>query len=157
MNKASPLQPGERAPDFHALDENGQAVSSKSFSCKRYLVYFYPRDLTPGCATQACAFRDQYDEFTKLGVPVIGVSTDGQASHRRFIQKHNLPFPLLVDEEGLIAKAFGVWGQKKFMGKEYEGIHRTSFLVGTDGKIERTYSKIKPGEHAAVALVDLGR
>ena len=121
----------------------------------RYLIYFYPRDLTPGCTKQACALRDVYDEFTQLNTLVFGVSPDGEKSHRKFVDKHSLPFSLLVDKDHEISKVFGVWGEKKFMGRTFNGVHRTSFLIGPDGKIEKTYSKVKPVEHALQVLKDL--
>ena len=155
MNKPSPLQPGTKAPDFSALDQDGKEYGKASLLGSRYLIYFYPRDLTPGCTTEACALRDVYEDFSKHETLILGVSPDHAKSHRKFIDKHSLPFPLLVDEDHAIAEAFGVWGEKKFMGRTFDGVHRMSFLIGKDGKIEKTYEKVKPAEHALQVLNDL--
>ena len=155
MNKPSPLQPGTKAPDFSALDQGGKEYSTASLSGTRYLIYFYPRDLTPGCTTEACALRDVDEDFMKHKTLILGVSPDHAKSHQRFIDKHDLPFPLLVDEDHAIAEAFGVWGEKKFMGRTYDGVLRISFLISKEGKIEKTYEKVKPAEHALQVLNDL--
>ena len=155
MNKLNPLQPGSPAPVFSTTDQDGKTHSNQTLVGTRYLIYFYPRDLTPECTTEACALRDEYEQFAKLNTLVLGISPDGEKSHRKFIDKHRLPFPLLVDENHAIAEAFGVWGEKKFMGRTFDGVHRMSFLIGTDGKIEKTYAKVKPAEHAQQVLADL--
>lgn len=155
MNKPNPLQPGMKAPDFSTVDQDGKKYSNVSLFGARYLLYFYPRDHTPGCSTEACALRDLSADFIKHHTMTLGVSPDNAKSHRKFIDKHQLPFPLLVDEDHAIAEAFGVWGEKKFMGRTFDGVHRMSFLVGTDGKIEKTYLKVKPAEHAQQVLNDL--
>ena len=155
MNKPSPLQPGTKAPGFSALDQDGKEYSNASLLDSRYLIYFYPRDLTPGCTTEAWALRDVYENFSKQEILILGVSPDHAKSHRKFIDKHSLPFPLLVDEDHAIAEAFGVWGEKKFIGRTFDGVHRMSFLIGKDGKIEKTYEKVKPAEHALQVLNDL--
>ena len=156
MNKPTPLQPGTKVPDFSALDQDGKEYSTASLLGSRYLIYFYPRDLTPGCTTEAyCALRDVYENFSKHETLILGISPDHAKSHRKFIDKHSLPFPLLVDEDHAIAEAFGVWGEKKFMGRTFDGVHRMSFLIGKDGKIEKTYEKVKPAEHALQVLNDL--
>ncbi len=155
MNKPCPLQAGTTAPNFSALDQDGKKYGTDSLLGTRYLIYFYPRDLTPGCTTEACALRDVYAGFTKHNTLILGVSPDHAKSHRKFIDKHNLPFPLLADEDHAIAKAFGVWGEKKFMGRTFDGIHRMSFLIDTNGKIKKTYEKVKPAEHALEVLNDL--
>ena len=155
MNKADPLLPGKGVPKFLATDQDGKVHSKETLMGVRYLIYFYPRDLTPGCTKQACALRDVYDEFTQLNTLVFGVSPDRAKSHRKFVDKHSLPFSLLVDKDHEVSKAFGVWGEKKFMGRTFNGVHRTSFLIGPDGKIEKTYSKVKPAEHALQVLKDL--
>ena len=157
MNKPNPLQPGSPAPAFSTTDQDGKGYSNQTLLGTRYLMYFYPRDLTPGCTTEACALRDEHEQFTKLNTLVLGISPDGEKSHRKFIDKHSLPFSLLVDEDHAIAEAFGVWGEKKFMGRTFDGVHRMSFLIGTDGKIEKTYAKVKPAEHAQQVLTDLQR
>ena len=155
MNKPNPLQPGSPAPAFSTTDQDGKTHTNQTLLGTRYLLYFYPRDLTPGCTTEACALRDEHEQFTKLNTLVLGISPDGEKSHRKFIDKHSLPFSLLVDEDHAIAEAFGVWGEKKFMGRTFDGVHRMSFLIGTDGKIEKTYAKVKPAEHAQQVLADL--
>tara|TARA_B100002019_G_scaffold238362_1_gene213461 strand:- start:4163 stop:4636 length:474 start_codon:yes stop_codon:yes gene_type:complete len=155
MNKPTPLQSGTKAPDFSALDQDGKEYSKTSLLGSRYLIYFYPRDLTPGCTTEACALRDVYENFIKHDTLILGVSTDHAKSHRKFIDKNSLPFPLLVDEDHAIAEAFGVWGVKKFMGRTFDGVHRMSFLIGEEGKIVKTYEKVKPAEHALQVLNDL--
>jgi peroxiredoxin Q/BCP len=155
MNKPNPLQPGSPAPAFSNTDQDGKTHTNQTLLGTRYLLYFYPRDLTPGCTTEACALRDEHEQFTKLNTLVLGISPDGEKSHRKFIDKHSLPFSLLVDEDHAIAEAFGVWGEKKFMGRTFNGVHRMSFLIDTNGKIEKTYAKVKPAEHARQVLADL--
>jgi len=155
MNKPNPLQPGSPAPAFSTTDQDGKGYSNQTLLGTRYLMYFYPRDLTPGCTTEACALCDEHEQFAKLNTLVFGISPDGEKSHRKFIDKHNLPFSLLVDEDHAIAEAFGVWGEKKFMGRTFDGVHRMSFLIDTDGKIEKTYAKVKPAKHAQQVLADL--
>jgi peroxiredoxin Q/BCP len=155
MNKPNPLQPGSPAPIFSTTDQDGKTHSNQTLLGTRYLIYFYPRDLTPGCTTEACALRDEYEQFAKLNTLVFGISPDGEKSHLKFIDKHRLPFSLLVDEDHAIAEAFGVWGEKKFMGRTFDGVHRMSFLIAIDGKIEKTYAKVKPAEHAQQVLADL--
>jgi peroxiredoxin Q/BCP len=155
MIKPNPLQPGSPVPAFSTTDQDGKPHSNQTLLGTRYLIYFYPRDLTPGCTTEACALRDVHEQFAKLNTLVFGISTDGEKSHRKFIDKHSLPFSLFLDEDHAIAESFGVWGEKKFMGRTFEGVHRMSFLIGTDGKIEQTYTKVKPAEHALQVLADL--
>jgi len=116
MNKPNPLQPGSPAPAFSTTDQDGKTHTNQTLLGTRYLLYFYPRDLTPGCTTEACALRDEHEQFTKLNTLVFGISPDGEKSHRKFIDKHSLPFSLLVDEDHAIAEAFGVWGEKKIYG-----------------------------------------
>lgn len=155
MNKASPLCAGDEAPAFSTTDEQGREISRESLLGKKYLLYFYPRDNTPGCTAQACGFRDLRKEFEQKKTIVLGISGDTAVSHQKFIKKFDLPFPLLMDEDHEIARAFGVWGEKKFMGKTFDGIHRTSFLVDEAGKIEKAYHKVKAKENPAEALSDL--
>ena len=154
-NKIQPLHSGDEVPDFSTKDEFGRVFSKSSLIGKRYLLYFYPRDNTPGCTAQACGFRDLNHEYHQLEVTVIGVSGDSALSHQKFSKKYNLPFPLLVDEEHNLAKAFGVFGEKKFMGRTFDGIHRTSFLIGRDGKIIKSYPKVKAQSHPKEVLSDL--
>lgn len=154
MSLPNPLQPGVCAPTFTFRLADGTEKSTATLSGGPYLVYFYPKDDTPGCTREACAFRDGYSDFEAAGLVVIGVSADSEASHEKFRKKHALPFALASDPDRAIIDAFGVWGPKQFMGKQFDGIHRMSFLVGPDGKIAKTYPKVKPEEHAAEVLAD---
>lgn len=149
------LQPGDQAPDFSLPDSEGNRVNLSDFRGQRVVLYFYPRDNTPGCTKEACGFRDIYSDYQAKQVVVLGVSTDDAKSHAKFTTKHNLPFPLLTDAEGHVAASYGSYGLKKFMGKEYMGIHRTTFIIGPDGTIEKIYRKVKPEPHAAQVLADL--
>ena len=155
MSKPKPLQPGDDVPEFSTVDQQGKAYGRDSLLGTRYLLYFYPRDLTPGCTTQACDLRDVYDQFSKHQVQIFGISPDDEKSHQKFIEKYELPFSLLVDTGHKIACNFGVWGEKKFMGRTYDGVYRTSFLVGPDGKIEQTYENVKVAVHAQQVLDNL--
>jgi peroxiredoxin Q/BCP len=146
------LKEGDPAPDFAAETDGAGKVSLADFKGKHVILYFYPRDNTPGCTKEACAFRDEFAEFKKKGAVVLGVSTDSAKSHTRFIEKYKLPFTLLADEDKKIAEAYGVWGEKKFMGVKYIGIHRVTFLIGPDGRIKKIWPKVKPAEHAAEVL-----
>lgn len=148
------LKVGQQAPGFTLPDQDGKLHSLADYKGKRVLLYFYPKDDTPGCTTEACAIRDTFGDFQKTGLVVLGVSGDDVKSHKKFAEKYKLPFPLLADTEKKILKAYGAWGKKKFMGKEYEGIFRTSFLIGEDGKILKVYENVKPPEHAAEVLAD---
>lgn len=150
------LQPGDMAPDFCLPDAEGNAVSLSNFRGKRVVLYFYPRDNTPGCTKEACGFRDAYAEYQANDVVVLGISTDDAKSHTKFSQKFELPFPLLTDADGQVATAYDSYGLKKFMGKEYMGISRQTFVIGADGRIEKIYRKVKPETHAAEILADLG-
>lgn len=146
------LAPGTEAPDFDFQDSEGRPGHTRSLRGTPFLVYFYPRDNTPGCTREACALRDRYSDLQKAGLTVIGVSGDDSASHDRFRRKHRLPFPLAADTDHAIARAYGAWGEKQFLGKRFEGTHRVSFLVGSDGKILRVYPNVKPAEHAEEVL-----
>ena len=147
MEKANPLNEGDLAPTFTYRDADGIERSTSDLTGAPYLVYFYPRDNTPGCTAEACGFRDNLSELSKFGLTVIGVSCDSEKSHEKFRSKFDLPFPLAADESQEIVKAFGVWGEKSFMGRKFEGIHRMSFLVGSDGKIAKAYHKVKAKHH----------
>ena len=149
------LQPGDPAPDFSLLDADGNTVSLADFKGKRVVLYFYPRDNTPGCTKEACGFKDNYSALQSKDVVVLGVSTDDAKAHNKFITKYELPFPLLCDTEATVSTAYESYGLKKFMGKEYMGIKRTTFIIGPDGKLERIYQKVKPADHAAQVLQDL--
>ena len=141
------LKPGDNAPLFKGIDENGSTIELSNFSGKKVVLYFYPKDSTPGCTAQACDLRDNYDSLLAKGYVVIGVSADSEKSHLKFKEKHNLPFPLISDTEKEIIKAYGVWGPKKFMGKTYDGIHRTTFIIDQNGLVEEIISKVKTKEH----------
>lgn len=149
------LREGDLAPEFSAPTSGGGKVSLADYRGRNVILYFYPRDDTPGCTKEACAFRDQFAEFKRQGALVWGVSIDPVKSHDKFVEKYQLPFLLLADEDKKIAQAFGVWGQKSFMGRKYMGIHRVTFLIGPDGKIRKIWPKVKPEEHAAEVLAVL--
>jgi thioredoxin-dependent peroxiredoxin len=146
------LKEGDQAPEFSAPTQDGTVVSLKGFRGKPVVLYFYPKDDTPGCTKEACAFRDIYAEFKKAGAAVLGVSPDAEKSHLKFINKFNLPFTLLADTEKKIVQDYGVWGQKTFMGRKYMGTHRVTFLIGPDGKIAKIWPEVKPEQHAAEVL-----
>ena len=148
------LQPGTKAPAFSLPDQDGKIHSLSDYAGKKVLLYFYPKDDTPGCTTEACEFRDGYEEFQKMGLVVLGVSKDSIKSHKKFAEKFSLPFPLLSDESGEVIRAYGSWGKKKFMGREYEGILRNSFLIDEKGAIAKVYESVKPKEHAEEVKVD---
>lgn len=149
------LKEGDPAPPFSALTQQGQRVALSDFRGKPVVLYFYPRDHTPGCTREACAFRDAFDRLRQLGAVVLGVSVDGVESHRRFAQKHALPFLLLADTERRIVRAYGVWGTKTFMGRKFQGTHRVTFLIGPDGRIRKIWRQVKPDTHAAEVLAAL--
>ncbi|MDG4952417.1 thioredoxin-dependent thiol peroxidase [Actinobacillus equuli] len=141
------LKAGEQAPQFTLLDQHEQPVSLSQFAGKKVLVYFYPKALTPGCTTQACGLRDSKSELEELNVVVLGISPDLPKKLAQFVEKKALNFTLLSDTDHQVAEAFGVWGEKKFMGRTYDGIHRISFLVNEQGVIEQVFDKFKTGEH----------
>lgn len=146
------LNIGDPAPDFSLPDADGNIVSLSALQGKRVVLYFYPRDNTPGCTKEACAFRDAYDQFQTQDVVILGVSTDDAKSHQKFANKFNLPFPLLVDEGGKVAESYESYGLKKFMGKEYMGMTRNTFVIAPDGTIEKIYKKVKPETHISEVL-----
>ena len=150
-----PLAIGDTIPDFQTTDEAGQDYSSKSLRGIPVIIYFYPRDNTPGCTLQACDLRDNYEHFLNIPIAILGISGCSLDSHQKFKTKNSLPFPLLLDEDHRIAKSFGVWGEKKFMGKSFEGIHRTTFLISKTGNILKTYLKVKPALHSSMVLEDV--
>jgi peroxiredoxin Q/BCP len=149
------LKPGDKAPDFDAPASNGARISLDSLAGKNVILYFYPKDDTPGCTKEACAFRDHFADFQKKGAVVLGVSVDPVVSHDKFIAKYKLSFPLLSDEDKKIVHAYGVWGEKVFMGRKYQGTHRVTFLIGPDGVIKNIWTEVKPGEHAEEVLAAL--
>ncbi len=149
------LNEGDLAPDFVANTNGGGKVSLSELRGKNVILYFYPKDNTPGCTKEACAFRDQFAAFQSKGAIILGVSTDSLKSHEKFVEKHNLPFPLLADEDRKIVEGYGVWGLKSFLGHKYMGIHRVTFLIGPDGRIRKIWPKVKPNAHAAEVLAAL--
>ncbi len=149
------LKAGEFAPNFELPDENGTLHRLSDFSGKNVVLYFYPKDDTPGCTKEACGFRDQYSEFEKAGVPVIGISPDSPQRHSKFKAKYSLPFLLLSDEKHQVLESYGVWGRKKMMGKEYDGVFRTTYLIGKDQKIIKVFKNVKPEGHSQEILKSL--
>jgi peroxiredoxin Q/BCP len=150
--KAQELSVGDKAPDFSAHDEMGRSWSLKALKGKTVVLYFYPKDNTPGCTTEACDFRDRYDNFAKKKVVLLGVSPDSAKSHAGFKAKHGLPFPLLVDEDREICGAYGVWKQKMLYGRKFMGVERSTFVIGPDGKIKQALRKISVTGHAQSML-----
>lgn len=150
------LKEGDKAPDFSGKDENGKTVSLTQLKGKRIVLFFYPKDMTPGCTAEACNLAENYGELQKRGFEVIGVSADDEKRHRKFIEKYKLPYTLITDTELVVIKTYGVWGWKKFMGKEYDGIHRTTFIIGADGKLEKVITKVDTKNHTAQILGELG-
>lgn len=151
------LNIGDFAPHFTLLNQDSQPVSLQDFAGKKVLVYFYPKALTPGCTTQACGLRDSKAELDKLGVVILGISPDAPKKLAQFIEKKALNFILLSDEDHQVAEQFGVWGEKKFMGRVFDGIHRISFLIDEQGKIEQVFTKFKTTDHHQVVLDYLTR
>ena len=149
------LKLNQRAPEFSLQDQDGKTHSLKDYKGKKVLLYFYPKDDTPGCTTQACNFRDDYRALQKLGLVILGVSADSVKSHKKFAEKFKLPFPLLSDETKEVCEAYGVWGEKKFMGRMYIGISRTSFLIDEKGKLSKIYDDIKVKEHSSEVRNDV--
>ena len=146
------LKEGTIAPNFTAKDANSATVRLKDQRGHKVVLYFYPKDDTPGCTKEACSFRDAFADFKKRGIEVLGVSVDSEASHKKFTAKYKLPFTLLADPDHSIADAYGVYGEKKFMGRTYMGVKRTTFLVDEKGKIKKVFEKVKPEEHAREVL-----
>lgn len=146
------ISEGDSVPKFEANDANGNKVKSSDFKGKKHAIYFYPKDFTPGCTTEADEFSKDYPKFKKAGIEIIGVSPDGVDSHKKFCNKMNIPYTLLADTEKEISKQFGVWGKKKFMGREYMGVLRSTFLVNEKGKIFKIFPKVKPAGHSKEVL-----
>lgn len=146
------LKVNDKAPNFAGLDQQGKTIQTADFAGKKYAVYFYPKDNTPGCTVQACNLRDNYDALASAGISIIGVSMDSEVSHQKFISKFELPFPLIADTDKKVIEAFQVWGPKKFMGKEYDGIHRTTFVMDENNVIQGIISKPKTKDHASEIL-----
>lgn len=146
------IDEGESVPEFKANNADGDLVKSSDFKGKKHVIYFYPKDFTPGCTTEADEFAKNYGQFQKAGIEIIGVSPDDVKSHRKFCDKMGIQFPLLADTDKKISKAFGVWGKKKFMGREYMGVMRSTFLVDEKGKIFKVFPKVKPAGHSQQVL-----
>jgi len=146
------LKEGTPAPNFTAKNANGETIHLKDLRGQKVVLYFYPKDDTPGCTKEACAFRDAFSNFKKRGIAVLGVSVDSEASHKKFAAKYKLPFTLLADQDHSIADAYGVYGEKKFMGRTYMGVKRITFLIDEKGKIRKVFEKVKPEEHAREVL-----
>ena len=148
------LKPGDKVADFTVNDQDGNKVSLSDFKGKKLIVFFYPKASTPGCTAEACNLRDHYKELQDKGYELLGVSADSEKRQSNFKSKYEFPFPLLADEEKEVINIFGVWGLKKFMGKEYDGIHRKTFILDENGVVERVIDKVKTKDHAAQILED---
>ncbi len=146
------LKENTKAPEFSLVDEKGNQVSLSDYRGKPIVLYFYPKDDTPGCTTEACNFRDDYSQYEKAGAVILGVSPNSQKSHAKFASKYVLPFTLLVDEDHKVCEAYGVWGRKKMMGREYDGVFRTTYLIDKDGNIAKVFEGVKPATHSGEVL-----
>jgi len=146
------LKEGEKAPDFKGKDQNGEIIELSKLKGKKVILYFYPKDSTPGCTAEACNLRDNHTELINKGFEVIGVSPDSEKSHQKFIDKQSLPFDLIADTEKEIANAYGVWGEKSMYGRKYMGIFRTTFVISEEGNIEKIFTKVKTKDHTAQIL-----
>jgi len=146
------LKIGDKVPDFSAKDQDGNTINLSDYKGKKLVVFFYPKASTPGCTAEACNLRDNYNELQDQGFELLGVSADSEKRQSNFRNKYEFPFPLLADEDHTVINTFGVWGPKKFMGKEYDGIHRTTFIIDGDGVVENVISKVKTKDHAAQIL-----
>ena len=146
------LKSGDKAPQFSGLDQNGVAHKLEDYSGKKLVVFFYPKASTPGCTAEVCDLRDNFERFKENNYELLGVSADSSKAQAKFVEKYELPFPLLADEDKSVIQAFGVWGPKKFMGKVYDGIHRTTFVINEKGIIEEVISDVKTKAHAAQIL-----
>ena len=148
------LKVGDKAPDFRAQDEQGNTITLADYKGKKLVVFFYPKASTPGCTAEACNLNDNYDRFKAKGYEIIGVSADNAKRQANFKNKYGFQYPLLADEDKAVIEAFGVWGPKKFMGKEYDGIHRTTFVIDENGVLENVITKVKTKAHTSQILVD---
>jgi peroxiredoxin Q/BCP len=146
------LQPGDKAPPFSGVDQDGKTVSLKDYQGKKLVLYFYPKDDTPGCTAQACSLRDEYAGLKKKGIEILGVSADNEAKHQKFIQKYELPFRLLADIENRVIKQYDVWGKKQFMGRVFDGLNRTTFLINEKGNIDHVILQPDTKNHAEEVL-----
>jgi thioredoxin-dependent peroxiredoxin len=150
-----PISSGKQAPDFTLPDENNTFRRLSDFRGRTVVLYFYPKDDTPGCTTEACNFRDNYSAYINADVVILGVSPDTTQSHGKFKEKFMLPYLLLADKEHKICQKYGVWGPRKFMGRDFEGVLRTTFLIDPNGKILKVFEKVKPSEHSAEVLAEI--
>ena len=150
------VEEGKPAPDFELTTDSGETVRLADLRGKQIVLYFYPRDDTPGCTKQACGIRDTWDAFPATGAEVFGISPDGEESHAKFKQKHALPFTLLADPDHEVTERYGFWGQKSFAGKKYMGVERSTFIIGPDGKVARVLRKVQPKKHDGLVLKALG-
>jgi thioredoxin-dependent peroxiredoxin len=150
------LEVGDKAPEFRTVDQDGEAVSLKDFRGRRVVLYFYPKDDTPGCTKEACSFRDGYSKFRRRKIEVLGVSVDDEKSHKKFADKFDLPFRLLADTDKRIVKDYGVWGEKSLYGRKFMGIHRVTYVIDEKGKIAAVWPKVKPDGHADEILAAVG-
>ncbi|MBW8198456.1 thioredoxin-dependent thiol peroxidase [Flagellimonas abyssi] len=146
------LKVGDKVPDFSAKDQDGNTINLTDYKGKKLVVFFYPKANTPGCTAEACNLRDNYKELQAQGYELLGVSADSEKKQSNFKKKYEFPFPLLADEDHTVINTFGVWGPKKFMGREYDGIHRTTFVIDEEGKVENVIEKVKTKDHAAQIL-----
>ncbi len=151
----SQLKEGDKAPAFKAKDQDGKEISLADFKGKKLILYFYPKDDTPGCTAEACNLRDNYELLMKKGFAILGVSADNEKSHLKFIKKFELPFPLLADTDQSVANAFGTWGLKKFMGREYMGMHRYTFVINEEGVIQKIFTKVETANHTQQILASV--
>ncbi|MCM2991300.1 thioredoxin-dependent thiol peroxidase [Bacillus safensis] len=149
------IEVGQQVPDIELTGDNGEKVKLSDFKGKHIVLYFYPKDMTPGCTTEACDFRDRHQSFAELDAVIIGVSPDSQDKHQKFKEKHDLPFLLLVDDEQKLSEAFGVWKLKKNFGKEYMGVERSTFLINKEGTLVKEWRKVKVKDHVEEALEEL--
>jgi thioredoxin-dependent peroxiredoxin len=156
VTETAAVQEGHPAPDFELASDAGESVKLSDLRGKPVVLYFYPKDDTPGCTTQACGIRDAWGEFERAGATVLGVSPDSEKSHVKFKSKFDLPFTLLADTDHAVAEAYGVWGQKKYMGREYMGVDRTTFVIDADGNVAKVFRNVKPATHADDVLAALG-
>ena len=148
----STLKKGDKAPAINATDQDGNTLSLEALKGRKVVLYFYPKDDTPGCTAEACSLRDNYQQLMNQGYSILGVSPDNQKSHQKFVEKHELPFPLIADTEKTILNAYGVWGPKKFMGREYDGVIRTTFIINEKGIIDEVITKVDTKNHAFQVL-----
>lgn len=149
------LNVGDKAPVIKAEDQFGKTINLEDFKGSKVILYFYPKDDTPGCTAEACNLRDNYQLLLEKGYKIIGVSADSAASHKKFTEKYQLPFPLIPDTDKEIVKSYGVWGKKKFMGREYDGIHRMTFIITEEGNILKIFDKVKTKDHTAQILAEM--